>query len=244
MTSTSGSACDDASPISMSECTYTAKLQSVSLAGPTMCSPFTDGDDVYAFLASDCCNVKVKKDEYYLALKIGEFTSAADSGNTRDMYAIFGSFCPDAESKPRIAYTNGRISAGASGSAYLAEGSDPTSLAETANSVTVYNPYNGDILDGVRIEIEQIELRDVSASTYTAFWCIVPMQLSYRGKAAATINAGSSGTVDIWNGSATGQSVTAYHNWCDGGVAVASGTEVFIQWMPLERQWHITGVEC
>lgn len=239
VTATSGSSCASASPVSISECIYTAKLQSVAVGGADMCAPFSDGADVFAFVIGGCSDITVKKDERYLALKVGSFASAA-VGATRDIYAIIGSYA--AIVYPQLAYANGVVNANASGSVYLAHdnGSGVLSTTQSATTLSVKNPFNGDIIDDTLVMVQQAQ----TEMTGTASWVISPMHLEYRGKANGDINAGSSGTVDIWKASATGVSVTAYHDWITGGVKISSGKQVIIAWCQSEMKWRVIEAEC
>lgn len=239
VTATSGSSCASASPVSVSECIYTAKLQSVAVGGADMCAPFSDGADVFAFVIGGCSDVTVKKDERYLALKVGSFTSAA-AGATRDIYAIIGSYA--AIVYPQLAYANGTISANGSGSVYLAHdnGSGVLSTTQSATSLAVKNPFNGDIIDDTLVMVQQAQ----TEMTGTASWVIAPMHLEYRGKANGDINASSSGTVDIWKSTFTGVSVTAHHDWITGGIKISSGKQVIIAWCQSEMKWRIIEAEC
>ncbi len=151
--------------------------------------------------------------------------------------------------RPRIVFANGRISANSSGSAYVAKetgsGSGPTSLAEdTSQSITVYNPFSGDIMDGTRIMVQETDYYKHD-NTWGTVWCVCPMAVIYRGKASGTINAGSSGTVKVWGDAGdTSQTIVGYHDWIDGGTAISGDVELFTAWNQFEEEHHIIGAEC
>lgn len=70
------------------------------------------------------------------------------------------------------------------------------------------------------------------------------------GKADSNINAAASGTVSLWRGTTgidladTGDNVTAWLDWAEGGEKVSAGKEVWIRWFSEEQIWRIIGAEC
>lgn len=79
--------------------------------------------------------------------------------------------------------------------------------------------------------------------------CLVAMTHRHavrkKGKPTGSISAGGSGTVTIWEGgSATSRTVTAYHDWMEGTDAIATSTEVVIEWFADEAKWTIVGAAC
>lgn len=70
-------------------------------------------------------------------------------------------------------------------------------------------------------------------------------QLLRRGRADATITAGSSGTVSLRHGSTdSGINVTAHYDHADDGVDIEAGTDVWVRWCPIENRWEIAGGGC
>ena len=240
VTSAGGLACEDAATVS-TECIYTGKLQSISLAGPTMCAPFSDGADVFAFKVSSCCSTDVKKDERYLALKVGSFTSTYLT-STRDLYAIIGSYCSES-THTQLVYVNEHITYDDFGDALLADdlGTGPLATGQSATTLVVNNPFNGDLVAGMLVPVTKMQI-EMTGDTY---WCVNPMTLIYTGKAVSNILAGGSGPIKIWKDDAdTGVSVTAAHTWLTGNKTVGGATEVFITWFPADKSWRITGATC
>lgn len=66
------------------------------------------------------------------------------------------------------------------------------------------------------------------------------------GKPTATIAAGSSGTVKVWNaGSETTYTIPSVQfSWMTGGEQITSGKQVMATWFTDELVWRITGAEC
>lgn len=69
-----------------------------------------------------------------------------------------------------------------------------------------------------------------------------------RGKLDGALAAGGFATVNIWryDGSdgATGATETVY-DWLLGvGESIDAGTEVYIDWFPIDRRWYVTGAKC
>lgn len=66
-----------------------------------------------------------------------------------------------------------------------------------------------------------------------------------RGRADATITAGSSGTVSLWNGNADSTlNITAHYDHADDGVDIESGTDVWVRWCRAAQRWEIAGGGC
>lgn len=75
---------------------------------------------------------------------------------------------------------------------------------------------------------------------------IVTGNIVKLAKSDSTITAGSSGTVSIYSDPSTdsGDNVTAWADWMDGGQDISSGKELLIMWFPGENKWRIIGAEC
>lgn len=66
-----------------------------------------------------------------------------------------------------------------------------------------------------------------------------------RGKADATITAGSSGTVSLFDGTTdTAQNVTAWWDWANDDLDIEAETEVWVAWSSSSERWEIVGGAC
>lgn len=78
-------------------------------------------------------------------------------------------------------------------------------------------------------------------------WCEVNARgpIVWRAKPQATITAGGSGAVDIYDrgGAVVGQAV-AYLDWMDGDEDIGAGTESMICWHDQEGRWRFIGADC
>ncbi len=66
------------------------------------------------------------------------------------------------------------------------------------------------------------------------------------GKPTASIAAGTTGTVKVWNaGAETTYTISNVNfNWMTGGQQISSGKQVMATWFSDELVWRITGAEC
>jgi hypothetical protein len=109
-----------------------------------------------------------------------------------------------------------------------------TSLSTTNTTETVYSLVP-------LVEDWIYECHQVNGFIFT-----VPVAVRLIGKSNGTITAGGSGSVDVYSDAATdtGQNVTAYLDWMDGGNDISAGKEVRIEWEPLEAIFRVVGAEC
>ena len=71
-------------------------------------------------------------------------------------------------------------------------------------------------------------------------------QMIRLAKADSDITAGSSATASIYSDPSTdsGDNVTVYLDWMDGGADISAGKELLIMWFAGEQKWRVIGAEC
>ena len=120
----------------------------------------------------------------------------------------------------------------ASGDVYIQQGD---CLNPTITGLTTYfpvaNPWMGKLVIGMPVLVTAGSIRGVTGGVY---WYVAPFHQVYEGKvgAGASIVAGGSGLVDLWEADAPispAVTVTAYHRWT-ANIDLTPGTKVRLIW--------------
>lgn len=83
---------------------------------------------------------------------------------------------------------------------------------------------------------------------HSGMWFAVqPHNPQFKGRPAATIAAGSSGTMNVYRNNTLVSGLTVAnvrHDWMAGGASVTTSTDCVVTWFPEDQAWTITEALC